>query len=129
MNTSSPKILLSTEGFLTSLDLIDYADGKAAKLLRHEHPRVHLVRLHLKRETPHSGAPHFSARATAEHAGPDHVVHASGSHPEAAINAAVDKLERALTGAAGAARHLKHHPHPVELAVDLPKAAGGGGGA
>lgn len=129
MNTSTQKILLTTEGFLTSLDLIDHAGEKAAKLLRHEHPRVHLVRIHVKRETPHSGVPHFSARATAEHAGPDHVVHASGSQPEAAVNVAVDKLERAFLAAVGAARHHKHHPRPVELAVDLPKAVGGGGGA
>jgi ribosome-associated translation inhibitor RaiA len=129
MNTPSQKVLLTTEGFLTSIDLIDHAEGKAAKLLRHEHPRVHLVRIHVKRETVHSGAPRFSARAMAERFGPDHVVHATGGQPETAVNAAIDKLERAVLSAVGAAKHNKHHPHPVELAVDLPKAVGGGGGA
>ena len=105
MNNAPSRVLLHTEDFALRDELATHAEAKAGKVLRHSHPRVHLVRLTVKRHTPHSGAPFFAVRAIAENEGPDHVVHADGAAPESAINEAVNKLERALAGSAGARRH------------------------
>jgi ribosome-associated translation inhibitor RaiA len=108
MNNSPSHVLLTTEGFAAPAELTDHAETKAAKLLRHAYPRVHLVRINVKLNTPHSGAPFFAARATAENEGPDHVVHAEAATPETAIKEVVDKLERALTASAGLRKHRIH---------------------
>ena len=121
MNTSPPKIIVTTEGFPIRPELTAHAEEKGAKLLRHTHPRVSAVKLHVKRETPHAGPVSFSVRATAEHSGPADVVHAEASQPDAAIRSAIDKLERALTTSAGARKHEQHHPHAVEITTNLPK--------
>jgi ribosome-associated translation inhibitor RaiA len=115
-------MILTTDGFSARAELTPHAESKVAKLLRHVHPRVQLVRVHVKLEQPHSGPTFFSVRATAERPGSDHVVHAEAAQPEMAVNAAFDKLERTLTSAAGARKHQQHHPHPTELAAQLPKA-------
>ena len=119
MTNNPAQVLFTTEGFPAHPELNAFAVDKAAKLLRHTHPPVNLVRLHLKRETPHRGAAFFAARATTEQAGPDHVAH---TEPEAAIMSAIDKLERALVASTGARKHQQHHPHAVELGAALPKA-------
>jgi|GEM_PF-3355216 len=121
MNTSPQKIIVTTEGFPIRPELTAHAEEKGAKLLRHTHPRVNVVRLHIKRETPHVGPISFSVRATAEHNGPAAVVHAEAPQPEAALRSAIDKLERALTTTAGARKHEQHHPHAVDLSANLPK--------
>lgn len=120
MNATPNPVLLSTENFAARASLALLVDLKAVKLLRHANPHVDLVRIHVKRETPHSRAPYFAARATAEHAGLDHVAHAEGSEPEAAVVAVIGKLERALTAAARARKHLLHRTRAVELEADLP---------
>jgi ribosome-associated translation inhibitor RaiA len=107
MNTPARTLILSTDGFAHRADLATHAEAKAMKLSRHAHPHVGLVRLHVKRETPHAGAPYFSTRATAEAAGPDYVAHARSPEPITAINAAFDQLERAATKAARAWRTRK----------------------
>jgi len=122
MTNNPAQVLFTTEGFPAHPELNAFAADKAAKLLRHTHPPVNLVRLHLKRETPHRGTAFFAARATTEQAGPDHVAHASATEPEAAIMSAIDKLERALVASTGARKHQQHHPHAVELGAALPKA-------
>jgi ribosome-associated translation inhibitor RaiA len=122
MTTTPPQVLFTTEGFPVRPELNAFAADKTAKLLRHTHPRVNVVRLHLKRETPHRGAAFFSARASTEQAGPDHVVHATSTEPETAIKSAVDKLERALATSTGARKHQQHHPRAVDLGAALPKA-------
>ena len=122
MNTSRPSVILSTEGFAAPANLAAHVDEKAIKLLRHVHPRTHLLRINLKLEKPHSGTPYFHVRASAEGEGPDHVAHAVGTRPETAINGVVDKLERSLSASAGARRHALHHPHAIDIPVALPKA-------
>ena len=122
MNTSRPNVIFSTEGFAAHADLAAHADEKAVKLLRHAHPRTLLVRINLRLEKPHSGTPHFLARASAEGEGPDHVAHAVGVRPESAINGVVDKLERSISASAGVRRHALHHPHAIDIPVVLPKA-------
>lgn len=117
MNASPSRILLHTDGFALRDELTAHAEAKAAKVLRHTHPRVHLVRVAVRLNTPHSGAPFFSARATAENEGPDHIVHADGVEPEVAINEVMRKLERALADSAGARKHRLHHPSPIKAAL------------
>lgn len=102
MNTPAQALIFSTDGFAHRADLAARAEAKAVKLSRHAHPHVGLVRLHVKRETPHAGAPYFAVRATAEAAGPDYVAHTKSAEPLTAINAAFDQLERAATKAARA---------------------------
>lgn len=108
MNNPTSRLILTSEGFSPREEDRAHADEKAAKVLRHVNPRVDLVRLHLKRETPHSAPVRFTARATAEHAGPDHVIHAEADEPSTAINTAFAKLERVLTAAAGVRKHDRH---------------------
>jgi hypothetical protein len=108
MNPPTPRVLLTTDAFALRPELVAYAEAKAARLFRHSRPRVHLVRINVKYNLPHSGIAFFSARATAEHEGLDHISHADGPEPETAINAAVGKLERALTAAAGLHKHALH---------------------
>jgi len=116
MNTSHPPVILSTEGFTLRSDLVAHAEEKAGKLQRHLHPHVECVRLHVKRHTPHTDAPLFAVCATAEEsAGPDFVVHAASPEPVTAINAAFDKLERAVAAAARARKHWQRHDCPVEV--------------
>jgi ribosome-associated translation inhibitor RaiA len=122
MNAYPQNLILTTDGFAARAELTTHAEAKVTKLLRHTHPRVHLVRVHVRLEKPHSGPAFFAARATAERAGSVHVMHGEAAEPETAITEAFDKLERALTAKAGARKHAQHHPHPVELAAQLPKA-------
>ena len=118
MNTSPAQVLLHTDGFAPRDELTAHAEAKASKLLRHSHPHVHLVRINVKRHAPHSSAPFFAVRATAENEGPDHIVHADGAEPESAINEAVHKLERALAASAGTRKHKLHHPSPAKMTAD-----------
>ena len=121
MNTSPAHVLLTTEGFASRDDLALLAEAKGAKVLRHRLPRVHLVRIHVKRYAPRSGAPFFAARATAENDGPDHVAHAEGAEPTAAVSKVVAKLERALASTASARQHRWHTPDPaLALAEVIP---------
>jgi ribosome-associated translation inhibitor RaiA len=122
MNFSEPKTILSAEGFTARVELTAHVEAKAAKLRRHESPRIGHVRIHVRRDTPQYDAARYTVSATAETRGPDFVVHASGGIPESAISTAFDKLERAVTAAAGERKHKLHHPHAIEIPTALPKA-------
>ena len=119
MKTSPAHVLLTTEGFSPRDDLALLAEAKGAKILRHLNPRVHLVRVHVKRQAPRSGAPFFAARATAENEGPDHVTHAEGAEPATAVNQVIAKLERALAGTAGARKHRWHEAAPALALAEI----------
>jgi ribosome-associated translation inhibitor RaiA len=119
MNTNPPSLILSTAGFANRADLAAHVTEKMAKLLRHVYPQVGLVRVHVKRETPHSCPPYFAVRAIVETAGPDYLVHAEASEPATAIDTAFDKLERAATAAARARKHRQRHAAAVELIAEL----------
>lgn len=108
MNVTKPRVIVSTEGFSVRPDLILHVEAKAAKLRRHQVPRVGHVRIHVRRETPHAGAPVFAVSAAAETRGPDLVAHGSAAKPETAINAAFVKLERAAKAAAGVKKVGRH---------------------
>ncbi len=118
---SNEPVLLHTEGFTARDGLVALARRKAGKLLRHD-DRLVRIRLTLVRETPRHGAEAFAATAILERAGRDAIAHAAGDSPEAAVHAIVDKLERMITARTGARRRAVQHPHPIELAVALPKA-------
>ncbi len=119
MNPSPARVLLHTDGFTLRDELTAHAEAKASKLVRHTHPRVHLVRINVKRHAPHSSAPYFEVCATAENEGPDHIMHADGPEPEVAITEALHKLERALIESAGARKSRLHQPSPVKTTTDL----------
>jgi ribosome-associated translation inhibitor RaiA len=120
MNQTEPKTILYTEGFHARFELNAHVDAKAAKLRRHEHPRIGHVRIHIRRETPHSDAPRFSVSASAESRGADFIAHGTGGIPESAINTAFDKLERAVAAATGERKHNLRHSPPVEFSIALP---------
>jgi ribosomal subunit interface protein len=118
MNTTRPSLIVSTEGFANRAHLTWYTEEKMAKLLRHAHPYVGLVRVHVKRETPHSHPPYFAVRAIVQTAGPDHLAHAEATEPATAINAAFDKLERRVTAAARERKRRQRHAAPVGPGVE-----------
>lgn len=104
------RLILSTEGFTPRPALDVHTEKKAGKLLRHLHPRVALVRVHVKLEPSHAGTACFAVCATVEKTGIDHVAHATSTEPELAINAAVAKLERVVSAAAGMRKQRRHRP-------------------
>lgn len=121
MNPTEPKTILYTEGFHARFELNVLVDAKALKLRRHEYPRIGHVRIHIRRETPHSAAPRFCVSASAESRGPDFIAHGTGGIPESAINTAFDKLERAIAAAAGERKHDLRQAQPLAFADALPE--------
>jgi ribosome-associated translation inhibitor RaiA len=119
MNTAAPDLIFSSDGFANRPELVAHAEVKAAKLLRHLHPKVAGVRVHVKHDAAHFSPYYFAVCATAETAGADHVAHAASSEPRAAINAAFDKLERSLTAAAGMRKHNERNIRSEESGVEF----------
>lgn len=116
MNAMNPIVLVTTEGFSNRLELVDYAEERAAKLLRHARPRVDAVRVHVRRETPRSAGERFVARAICSHAGLDHIAHAGAPEPDTAIHDVLAKLERALASDGRALRRRERHAEVINLA-------------
>jgi ribosome-associated translation inhibitor RaiA len=114
MNTSTPQLIFSTEGFASRPELVVHSEEKTAKLLRHLHPRVTGVWMHVKHDSPHSRPRLFTVCAVADTVGTEHLAHATAVEPHAAINAAFDKLERSLTAAALTRKHRERNLRPVE---------------
>lgn len=114
MNPPAQNLIFTTAGIALRGDLVAHAEEKTAKLRRHLHPHIGLVRVHLKHETPHSSAPYFAVRANAETAGPDFVTHARASEPITAINLTFDKLERLATAVAQARQHRERRAASLE---------------
>lgn len=108
MNPTNPKVILLAEGFTVSPAVNTLAESKAAKLRRHESPRVGIVRIHVRREKPRNGVPRFAVSATGETRGLDFVAHSSGATPAIALNVAFATLERAVSGAAGVRKTRRH---------------------
>jgi len=119
MNLTEPKVILSAEGFSAHAALIAHAEAKAAKLRRHESPRVGHVRIHIRRETLRDAPARFTVAATGETRGMDFVAHSASAEPETAINAAFGKLERAVTAAAGVRKHSRHCAPVAEIYPQL----------
>jgi ribosome-associated translation inhibitor RaiA len=113
MNSSNAKVLLLAEGFTVRPAVTALAEKKAAKLRRHEAPRVGNVRIHVRREKPRNGVPRFAVSATGETRGLDFVAHSSGATPETALNSAFATLERAVTAAAGVRKTKRHREAPL----------------
>jgi ribosome-associated translation inhibitor RaiA len=119
MNTNRSSMTLSTAGFTNRADLAAHVNEKVTKLLRHVHPQTGLVRVHVKRETPHSRPPYFAVRAIVEIAGPDYFAHSEATEPAAAIDAAFDKLERSATAAARARKHWQRHARLIGVDAEV----------
>ena len=108
MNPTEPKVIISVEGFAARGEFTHQAEVKTAKLRRHRLARIGDLRLHVKRETPHDGPPFFVVTANAESSGPDYIAHGRGAEPEIALNAAFERLERAIADTAGVRKHNRH---------------------
>jgi ribosome-associated translation inhibitor RaiA len=119
MNTNPPSLILSTAGFTNRAELVDHVTDKLSKLLRHAHPQAGLVRVHVKRETPHSCPPYFAVRAIVETAGPDYLAHSEATEPATAVDEAFDKLERSMAAAARARKHRQRHAASVKMGAEL----------
>lgn len=109
MTIPPTQLSMATDGFSPSADLVAHAEEKASKLRRHAHPRVAVVRVHVKLELAGSGERFFTACVRAEIPGPDQVVHATAETPLCAISRAFGKIERAITGAGRACKHRQRH--------------------
>jgi ribosome-associated translation inhibitor RaiA len=120
MNTTAPSLLFSTEGFGPRADLLAHASAKADKVLRHAHPRVTAVRVHVKHELRHSSVATFTALAIAQSPGQEFLVHAEAGEPATAINLAFNRLERSLATVARARKHGQRHALPAALAMPGP---------
>lgn len=94
---------------------------KASRLLRHD-PRIVRIRVDLEhdqtRATPHL----FIAKGHVHIGGPDILAAASSDDAYKALDLLTDKLDDALRRRHSHAKDKRHHPHPIELGVSLPKA-------
>ena len=122
MKTPTLEMILSTDGFVADPGLVTIAERKTEKLHRHAWPRMGLVRVHIKRETPRSAPAGFAVRITARRAGAECAVHGSATEPQPAIDAAFRRLERLISDVSGDRKSHRRHPHAVELPAVFPKA-------
>ena len=117
---TEPKIILRGVHLRLTAALRNIAEEKVARLLRHEH---HLIRVRLYLEHDQTRRPEqaFIAKGHLEIRGPDLVASVATEDLYKSIDELVDKLDRMLRRRVTSAKEKRHHPHPVELAVDLPK--------
>jgi ribosome-associated translation inhibitor RaiA len=117
MNPPDPRTLTSFAGLGVRAELVTYIETKAAKLRRHRTPRVGTIRANVRYETPHGNPPYFAVCAQAEARGLEYIAHATGAEPDLAINSAFAKLERSISGTAGARRRQRHERPGADLAI------------
>lgn len=94
---------------------------KAARLLRHE-PRIDRIRIDVELDKTKTSRAHFIAKAHVEISGPD--INASVDSDDAykSVDLLMDKVDGLLRKRHSELKEKRHHPHAVELGVDLPKA-------
>ena len=94
---------------------------KAARLLRHE-PRIDRIRLDVELDKTKTSKDHFIAHGRIEISGPDIVASADSEDAYKSVDLLTDKLDGLLRKRHSELKEKRHHPHAVELDVDLPKA-------
>lgn len=94
---------------------------KAERLFRHEE-RIVRLRIELECDSKEEVGTRFKAKGHVIINGPDMnaVVQANECHK--AVSLLIDKLDRMLGRRAQLFRVKRHHPHPVEIDIELPKA-------
>lgn len=94
---------------------------KAERLFRHEE-RIVRLRVELECDRKEAVSSQFKAKGHIEIQGPDMnaVVQADECHK--AVSMLIDKLDRMLQRRHQLHRVKRHHPHAIELEVEIPKA-------
>lgn len=107
------------------LDLTDamraIINEKAARLLRHE-PRIDRIRIDIEIDKTKTSQIHFIAKGHIEIGGPDIVASVDSDDAYKSVDLLADKLDGLLRKRHSELKEKRHHPHAVELDVDLPKA-------
>ncbi len=94
---------------------------KVGRLLRHE-PRIDRVRIDVDMDKTKGAQAHFVAKGQIEISGPDMVASVDSDSAYKSVDLLMDKLDGLLRKRHSALKEKRHHPHAVELGVDLPKA-------
>jgi len=94
---------------------------KAARLLRHE-PRIDRIRIDIEIDKTKTSQVHFIAKGHIEISGPDIVASVDSDDAYKSVDLLADKLDGLLRKRHSELKEKRHHPHAVELDVDLPKA-------
>ena len=94
---------------------------KAERLFRHEE-RIIRLRVELECDRSPAAGVQFAAKGRIEIHGPDLNASVRADECHKAIAMLVDKLDRMLQRRHQLQRVKRNHPHPVELAAEIPKA-------
>ncbi len=93
---------------------------KVGRLLRHE-PRIDRVRIDVDHDKTKGAKAHFVAKGHIEIGGPDLIASVDSDDAYKSVDLLIDKLDGLLRKRHSEHKEKRHHPHPVELGVPLPK--------
>ena len=93
---------------------------KVGRLLRHE-PRIDRVRIDVDHDKTKGAKAHFIAKGHIEIGGPDLIASVDSDDAYKSVDLLIDKLDGLLRKRHSEHKEKRHHPHPVELGVPLPK--------
>ncbi len=94
---------------------------KVSRLLRHE-PRIVRVRIDIEHDKTRRPDNNFIAKGHIEIGGPDILASVASEDAYKSIDTLIDKLDGALRRRHSELKEKRHHPHPVDVGGDLPKA-------
>jgi putative sigma-54 modulation protein len=97
-----------------------FVQEKAERLFRHEE-RILRVRVELECDANQDVGARFKAKGHVTINGPALNACVESDECHKAVSLLTDKLDRMLSRRAQLFRVKRHHPHPVELGVPLPK--------
>jgi putative sigma-54 modulation protein len=97
-----------------------FMHDKSERLVRHE-SRIIRIRFEISMEVKKHRGRMFEARGIVEVEGPDLVASAKAANAYAAIELAVDKLDRKLRHRHRILRYKRVRPHAIDLPAALPK--------
>ncbi len=107
------------------LDLTDalknIAHEKLQRLFRHE-DRIVRVRVELEHDRSRDRSEEFIAKGHIQIQGPDMICSVASEDCLKSLDLMVDKLDRMIRRRARLRKVKRHHPHPVEIPADIPKA-------
>lgn len=118
---TDPRIVMQGIPVALTPALQDALQGKFEALLRHDPDIIRLnIRLHKNQQMGRHY--HYRATAQVECRGTDLVAGAEGMEAYATLDDLSQKLDEQLARRRGRAKDRCNHPHPVEIASQLPKA-------
>lgn len=101
--------------------LKNIAREKVSRLLRHEE-RIVRVRVELEYDRNNTNDSQFVAKGHVSIYGPDLNCAVSSDDCMKSLDLLVDKLDRMLRRRSRMQKVKRHHPHPVEIPAEIPKA-------